>query len=280
MKTRTNPKILIGFLNKGNQGSIPTITKAFIDGLAEKYEMIPFYMERKYGNNSRAKFAFSNIFYFIIHYVKWIFCVLYYRPQIVHFPVTSFLNCEKSMIFLLTGKLMGVKIAVGHLHGGAFIEFWKGLPGLRKTYLTYLFSKLDSLIVLSSFWQKFFYEKIPQLKTYIVNNPIDVEFENLQKRERDYENTDLLFVGTIGRRKGVIDILEVAKLLKTDTTINLVGKEENKKEFGLVLQKINAYGLTKKIFLPGALYNEEKKICLATAEFLFFLLIMKIFLSL
>jgi len=104
-----NPKILIGCLNKEIKGAIPAITKAFIDGLSYKYNFIPFYKDRKYGKNKTSDLNILNLYYFLKHYIQWIYLILKYKPDIVHYPITSYWNLEKSLIFLITAKKLGVK---------------------------------------------------------------------------------------------------------------------------------------------------------------------------
>ena len=126
------PKVLIGSVTRENKGAIPTITRALIEGLGDRYKFIPHYSERRYGHTATANINFFNIYYFLKHFVLWIFLLFRWRPAIVHYPVTSQWNLEKSSAFLIAAKLVNAR-TVGHLNGGSFDAFWGRLGSVRKT---------------------------------------------------------------------------------------------------------------------------------------------------
>ncbi|MFA5805632.1 MAG: glycosyltransferase family 4 protein [Melioribacteraceae bacterium] len=258
---QNKPKILIGFLNKNSRGPIPTVTKAFIEGLSEKYNFYPFFMERRFGNTRLSKMNMFNLLYFIAHLSRWIYSIIIIRPDIVHFPVTSNLNFEKSMSFLMVGKIFGCK-TIGHLHGGGFIDFIKTLSKTRRNFANYFLSKLDSLIVLSNSWKHKVIQLFPfiEMKVYVVPNPIDEEFENFFKEfHRNNENINILSVGIMGREKGVLDILEVAKINNNEKVKFILIGPEREPEINKTCKKfIDKNNLHNKVIITGAKWGNEK----------------------
>ncbi len=163
-------KILIGPLNNKDIGSIPTLNRAFVNGLSDKYKFIPINVVRKYGKSNVSSFNVINIFYFIKQYFVFVVQLLYHRPTIVHYAITSNWNFEKSLMFLNTAKLLGAKRAVGHLHGGSFDVFMNNLKGNRKMVSFKLFNNLDAILVASDYWKGFLEKiKVDTLVT-VVNN--------------------------------------------------------------------------------------------------------------
>lgn len=246
--SKIKPKILIGPVNKYNKGAVPTINRAFINGLSDKYNFLPFYMSRKYGKTEHASLNMVNLLYFFKDYTVWIIKILIFKPDLVHYPITSYWNLEKSLLFLLTAKFLGVKKVVGHLHGGAFDLFWGKLNPLRKRTSVKLFGKLDSIIVASYYWKKFIDNNGIKVTVNVVNNPIDGDFEKrMSKLHSGNNNGKILFVGSLGKRKGVYDIIEVCKSINRQFTITAVGSEERKNDLHKIRNLIKEFKLSTKI---------------------------------
>lgn len=229
MKSSINKKkIMIGFLSKTIKGPIPLITRVYLEELKDQYEFIPFIMERKMGKTRLASFNLLNFFYLISHYIKWCITIIKERPDIVHFPITSFWNMEKSLLFLSTAKCLGVKHTIGHLHGGAFIDFWLQTSNLRRRLALRQFLKLDILIVLSESWRKnvLQYININDHKVKILHNLIDQDFEShFISYQRNYNRKDkvvLLGFNLMDSKKGLFDLLEAISLIKDRSKFELV----------------------------------------------------------
>ena len=97
--------ILIGFLSKTIKGPIPIITNVYIEELKHKYDIIPFFIERTKGNENLAAFNITNLYYFIKQYISWCLAVIRNKAYIVHYPVTSYWNMEKSAITRTAKKI-------------------------------------------------------------------------------------------------------------------------------------------------------------------------------
>jgi len=252
------PSILICSVDKIDEGAIQTITKAFIEGLQSHYNFIPFYINRRYGKTTKSNFNLINIYYFFKHLTLWIYKLIIYKPDIAHYPITSYWNLEKSLLFLKIAGVFGAK-KVGHLHGGSFDKFWSKILGKRKKFALKCLNSLDCLIVLSKYWESFMKEDI-NINICVVYNPIDKYFEE-ETISNDIENKkNLLFVGSVGRRKGIYDIVECANRLKRkiDFKINIVGSEEEPNSMIKVNNLIDRYNLQKYIKVLGPLYGQKK----------------------
>ena len=246
--SKVKAKILIGPVNKYNKGAVPMVNRAFISGLSDKYNFCPFNMKRKYGKTELSNLNLVNLLYFFKHYIIWIMTILIYKPDLVHYPITSYWNLEKSLLFLSTAKFLGVKKVVGHLHGGAFDLFWQKLNPLRKKISLKLFSKLNSIIVASYYWKDFFENNGIKITVNIVNNPIDRDFEmRMSELHSGNNNEKILFVGSLGKRKGVYDIIEVCKSINRQFTITAVGSEERKNDLYKIRNLTKEFKLSPKI---------------------------------
>ncbi len=253
------PRILIYCGNRAGRGPIPTITRAFMEGLSKSYDFIPFYAERRYGATAAANLNLINTYYLLKHLSLWILAVIRYRPDIVHYPVTSYWNMEKSLIFLTVSKILGCR-TIGHLHGGAFPDFWQSISHLRKRTALILFKRVDDMVVLSEYWRAFVEEHVRPKHVSIVHNVIDKNFEQTLLPSPADADGNILFVGNLGRNKGVYDIIEAMRRIRksTRTKLELVGPEERKND----LEKINAlvekYDLGDCVEIRGPLYGTDK----------------------
>jgi len=245
-------KILIGFLSNTIKGPIPLITREYIEALKYKYEFVPFMMERKMGRTKLASFNLWNLFYFCTHYIKWIIIIIKERPDIVHYPITSYWNMEKSLLFLTTAKWLGVEHTIGHLHGGAFIDFWNQTGKLRKRIAIRHFNRLDILIVLSESWRKnvLQYINFEYQKVKVLHNLIDRDFEShFLHYQRSYNKKDkvvLLGFNLMDSRKGIFDLLDAVSLIEKRDTFELViiGDEREAGVFAKATKLISDKGLT------------------------------------
>jgi glycosyltransferase involved in cell wall biosynthesis len=222
-------------------------------------------MERVSGRKNLAAFNLINLFYLIKHYANWCITIIIKRPSIAHYPVTSYWNLEKSLLFLATARLLGVKYTIGHLHGGAFIEFWNNLSSFRKRHALKQLKKLDVFIVLSESWKDKIIKcvGIEEQKIKVLHNVIDIEFEDHFKDfHRDYGEKvkiTLLGLNLIDSRKGLYDLLEAVTFIKDKSRFELViiGNEREPGVLANAARMVQEKGLTN-ILIQGPVWGAEK----------------------
>jgi len=259
--SHVNPRILIGILNRPLRGSIPTVTQAFIEGLGQAYDFRPFYNNRTLGVTRGAKFNPLNLLYTGGHIVRWVLHLLIDRPAIVHYPITSGWNLEKSLMLLRLARLAGVR-TVGHLHGGSFDAFWERNRGLRKRMAARELCRLDAFVVLSEGWKQWAVEKIGVApdRVMVVNNPIDRAFEEQAVAQPVPGPATVFFIGALGRRKGCLDVVKAAALLQREgreLPFLIAGPEEEPGARQRVEQMISEEGL-RTVSVLGPVYGREK----------------------
>ena len=134
------------------------------------------------------------------------FKLLFFRIKgckIVHIHGASYTSFKRKKLLMSYSRFLGYKV-IYHLHGAEFKKFAEvyGAEKIRKTL-----SKCHAIIVLSRFWQKFFAEELHIPATYIVNNIVPQPDLPGKKSAADLLN--LTFLGIIGDRKGIFDLLQV-----------------------------------------------------------------------
>jgi glycosyltransferase involved in cell wall biosynthesis len=126
--------------------------------------------------------------------------------KIVHIHSSSRGSFVRKSILTLISKIFGKKV-VFHVHGSEFHIFYKN-AGLLKPYIRFILSKVDVLICLSGWWKTFFETNFSIKQVAIINNVIQkaAEFPAVDKNNNHIR---FLFLGIIGDRKGIFDLIEV-----------------------------------------------------------------------
>lgn len=122
----------------------------------------------------------------------------------IHFAADgSFWRMEK---FLRVGKFLNKKVII-HCHSSRFKDFYNEASESKKQWIIQTLQKSDILIVLSQSWKLWFQSiGIPEEKIVILHNITSYPIIKSDLKFKD-EKIHLLFLGEIGKRKGIFDIL-------------------------------------------------------------------------
>jgi len=186
------------------------------------------------------------------------------RPKILHLPVTSGLAFWKSALLILLGKAFQMK-TIAHLHGGRFDQFYREQNPLIRRIIGWVFHKADIVIALSSRWKRFLFEEVrPDLQVEVVSNTIDLLFAHEIEQGIDFsqrKEKSILFLGSLGHRKGVFDILEAIPLVwdkHPDACFVFAGEEEKRGEKSQIDQVCRKKQLKDNIQFLGMVTGQAK----------------------
>ena len=200
-------KVLIISPDINSQGGISSVVKMYHDNHLYNDEVI--YL---------ASYKKLNIFFQLIFYsvfmLKYIFTLLKGGIKIVHIHTASKGSFLRKFAVLHLAKLFGKKVIM-HIHGAKFDEFYAG-AGSLKQIITATLNKADLVLVLSKEWK----EKISSISS---NENIEILYNPAVIKEQAESGEGAIFMGRLGQRKGVYDIIEAAKCLTSNTIINLYG---------------------------------------------------------
>jgi len=140
--------------------------------------------------------------------------------------------------FAFTAKLFGVP-SILHLHGSEMKTFYGALSPTGKRLVRWCLEHVKTVIVLSESWKTFIAQIAPNANIHIINNYVTMP--NEAPCEPQPKKFDVLFLGIVGHRKGVYDLLEcwptvLKKLPYARLLIGGNGEVENAK---LVAEKLN-----------------------------------------
>jgi glycosyltransferase involved in cell wall biosynthesis len=150
----------------------------------------------------------------LFHFFRAIYRILRFfimnNVRIVHIHMASRGSYSRKSIITRLSKLLGAKVII-HLHGGEFQQFYNEESTLSKqAHIRSTFNLADKVVVLSSQWQHWINSIIDDpSKTNIVYNAVPV----LSLPKKTEEKDIILFLGRLGKPKGVDDLINAFSLI-------------------------------------------------------------------
>lgn len=198
------------------------------------------------------KMNLENIFNAIIVLFKFTKELIKFQPQIVHIATAHKLSFYKNSLLVLVSKLFGKKVILApHCSISVFLPpsqsfLWK--------YVLFILKKCDGLVVLSQEWLVL-QENLPDCRIEYLPNAIDLKSYISINGTRKNEKIKILFLGHIGAEKGIYDLIDAVKILKTQSLrnyeINLLGESLRAGESENIIRLVDRYGLNNLIhFYP------------------------------
>jgi glycosyltransferase involved in cell wall biosynthesis len=248
-------------------GGVSTFIEILLSSpiLRERYDLIHLDTTRASGDlGLENRFSITNLTYFIRQIFQFIRIVVRMRPRLVHLQVTSGLAFWKTAAFILMGKSLGLK-TVAHLHGGMFDHYYRKNSSLRQRLIGRVLHSADVVITLSEKWRRFLLNEVEsKIRIVVVSNTVDLMFANAVDRANDNDLTKrkiILFLGSLGQRKGVFDILQAVPLVfdkHPDALFFFAGGEESRGEKLHIDRVCKENQLTGKITFLGQVTGDAK----------------------
>jgi glycosyltransferase involved in cell wall biosynthesis len=188
-----------------------------------------------------------------------------YQPDIIHIIVEPY---GTMVPFLRKGNS---KIIISVHSTFAFLPIL--VKGIRRIFAQYMailtFKKIDSIIAISKYTEEHLRKHMSAIKGLkYIENKISVinggvASTSIDKSPRTPLTNfpkEILFVGALKPRKGLIEAIEALAHVKTDFIYRIVGAYNKDNSYiKLIQKKIAEYKLTGKIILIGSISDEELK---------------------
>lgn len=130
-----------------------------------------------------------------------------HKAEIVHIHLASGWSFIRKSLFLIFGKTFGKKVIL-HVNGAEMGVYYEKASPWLKRYIENIFDRADLILALSQDWKKVFRKITKKTKIDILYNPIDMgEEPDFSKKIKN----QFLFIGRIGERKGIYDVLAAMK---------------------------------------------------------------------
>lgn len=135
------------------------------------------------------------------------------KIRLVHIHTAAGGSFTKHLHYARLARLMGRRVVL-HCHASRFRVWYESLPSRKQARVLRELSRLDRLIVLSQSWKAYFREiGMAEGQIEVLHN-ITPPAALMRTERAEGTPLRLLFLGEIGPRKGVFDLLEAMRLLK------------------------------------------------------------------
>lgn len=138
--------------------------------------------------------------FFKAYALFWKWMLFHKEIEIVHVHGASDASFWRKRIFINIAKMFGKKV-VFHCHGAEFQRFAKqNFRVVNKTL-----NKCDCIVALSCSWKRWFEETFHHKNVVVIKNVISLPHTN----KMFHNKFVLLFMGRLGTRKGIYDLVDV-----------------------------------------------------------------------
>jgi glycosyltransferase involved in cell wall biosynthesis len=245
----TKGKILVVGSSLEDKGGITTVmTNIKNSFIANEYNM-------EFISTYITGTIFKRTFYYFSGILNLLLKLVRKRPDIVHIHMSYKGSFYRKSLIIMIVKIFKVPIIL-HIHGSTFKDFYRNLSPIKRRYCNYVLNLPDKLLVLSQEWKRFFSNFVNPEKISTLYNGVFVSSEKKEYIQREIPT--LLFLGRLGKRKGVYDLIEAIKEIdknryKFQCILAGDGEVEEVKEL------IEKKGLNNHIKCTGWIGPETKK---------------------
>lgn len=136
---------------------------------------------------------------------------IFARPAIIHAHSASRASFIRKSIFLAIARFFRCQ-TVFHLHGAEFQHFATRESGpLLKWWIRRTLERSSKVLALSESWATFLSVHAPAATIQVIPNSVPVGTQSSPRKE---EAGRILFLGYVGARKGIFELLKALSLLK------------------------------------------------------------------
>ncbi len=171
----------------------------------------------------------GRLYYAITAYLSVLFCLILDRKvKVLHIHTAAGSSFWRKSQFVKLGNFFNKRVIL-HVHASQFKDFYR--DSAKKDKILSNLILVDKLIVLSQSWREWFVGiGVPEDKIVVLNNI--TAYPQLSERDAD-SKMHFLFMGEIGDRKGVFDIIRAIAnnkdCLKDKITLRIGGNRNEDK---------------------------------------------------
>ena len=143
--------------------------------------------------------------------IKVLACLASANVSIMHVHSASNASFARKSLFLLLGRIAGIK-TIFHLHGGGFVEFYLSQSLLlTKPWIRHTLKQSTAVLALSDSWAKKIQIISPHANVRVIPNTVSVPDRNDQSIKSESPQLNVLYLGKVHRLKGVYDLVFAMK---------------------------------------------------------------------
>lgn len=236
------------YYKNSHPGGISAVVKYWSDNI-EELQYYPVY---------RVGGKLTKGWWFVTSYIRIFFRLLTdQKIKIVHLHTAADGSFHRNSQLIRMVKRFGKRIIL-HIHASRFKDFYNESSDEGKRQIMNTLLRTDRLIVLSQSWKEWFMSQgIAEEHITILHN-ITPNPTKLADAYTDDNKLHLLFMGEIGQRKGVFDILRALKSHKNELEGKLEFRIGGNRQEDRLISCIREYGLEGMVCFEGWVSGEKK----------------------
>lgn len=187
-------------------------------------------------------------------------------PNVVHIHMSYKGSFRRKYMIHKLCKKYGISDVV-HLHGSEFKKWYDESDDRTQEKIRKLLRECTAFIVLGEKWDTVVKTIEPTTNTLVISNAVHIPQEKVQWNEDRFQ---VLFLGVMIQRKGVVDILKAVNILKNSNKMQnlhfvIAGSGEEEDQLKRQAERL---GLTNEIEFVGWITGEKKKRLLRESQVL------------
>lgn len=188
--------------------------------------------------------------------------------RIVHLQGSSHGSFYRKLVLFLTARYGFGKQVIYHMHGSRFEDFYHRSDPVSKRLIRFLVERADTVVCLSAYWQNFFAQNFRIRRLEVLNNVIHERqpTEPALRPEAGTNALKVLFLGAIGHRKGIFDLLDVLRQHRDMFEGRLVLHVGGNGETERLQAFIREHRLESMVRFEGWVSGEKKHELLSTSD--------------
>jgi glycosyltransferase involved in cell wall biosynthesis len=258
--------LMIWSMEKGN--GIVTLAETIVPVLEQQVDLQCLPTGRRRPHKESGKISLQNITGAVSQYARFL-CALYrFRPHIIHLHTSQGLGWLKDTFYILVGRACRCHVVL-HVNAADFGELHAEKPRLVQYYTRRAMMLADVVIAVSAEWKRLLARIVPVHRVYIFKNCIAVDAVLPRSSHRSTDGAKALFLGSVGPRKGVFDLLEAMGYLKSSGCslhLWIAGYEEREGDLDRARTQLEELHLEDTCQLVGTVRGERKAQLLSEAN--------------
>lgn len=170
----------------------------------------------------------------------------------------------RKSLFARTAQLFGVPV-IAHLHGSEFERFYAEQPRWRQRLIEAQLRSSARVLVLSHSWEAFVRGIAPAARVQVLPNYVLLPAEAARPGHAAQDRVQALFLGLVGTRKGVFDLLPaLAEALRQEPRLHLqLGGNGDVERARAMAHEL---GIAERVEFLGWVSGQRKAELLAAAD--------------
>ncbi len=231
------------------KGGISTVIKGFLSTqLSQKYNIT---LVASHIDGSK----FRKLMQAIEGLLKTSYYLAFKHIAIVHIHGGDITSIKRKYFYFRLVKLFKRKV-IYHFHGASFLEQYPHASPKWGERIKLLLEESDMVICLSDSWKGALIQIAPKSNIRVIYNSVSLP-EIYERTKQKKEIVNITFLGLIGERKGIFDLIEVVSRLITDGC-NIHLAVGGNGDISRLYKEIDLKGLKNNVTYVGWIVGDAK----------------------